>query len=236
MVHVALAYYWIILLWLVLVCLMLTPAPASSASSVGFPLYQFELCTRITSASSIELDLSGLTQFEGTRPVKVKTFLHPTIPDDAYVPSDVTDDARHNMARFSEDAAGRGVSYDMGNFGRPYGYGSRGDKVSLTLRVVMVDTAGTIVTVFLSYENGALVPVSTNASIRGGRCQTHASPFHPFSRRVLCSTSVSYSRHDLVYLRRGLLDPQPSRRCAFSPPTLCRRREGPRRRLDHGCR
>ena len=71
------------------------------------------------------------------------------------------------MARFSEDAAGRGVSYDMGNFGRPYGYGSRGDKVSLTLRVVMVDTAGTIVTVFLSYENGALVPVSTNASIRG---------------------------------------------------------------------
>ena len=89
------------------------------------------------------------------------------IPDDAYVPSDVTDDARHNMARFSEDAAGRGGSYDMGNFGRPYGYGSRGDKVSQTLRVVMVDTAGTIVTVFLSYESGTLAPVSTNASIRG---------------------------------------------------------------------
>lgn len=130
-------------------------------------LLMVEARTGSNKAASIELDLSGLTQFEGTRPVKVKTFLHPTIPDDAYVPSDVTDDARHNMARFSDDAAGRGVSYDMGNFGRPYGYGSRGDKVSLTLRVVMVDTAGTIVTVFLSYENGALVPVSRNASIRG---------------------------------------------------------------------
>lgn len=141
---------------------MLTTASAS-CHFVSFVGRVSSLPFGITSASSIELDLSGLSQFEGTRPVKVKTFLHPTIPDDAYVPSDVTDDARHNLAASS----GRGVSYDMGNYGRPYGYGSRGDKVSLTLRVVMVDTAGTIVTVFLSYENGILAPVSTNASIRG---------------------------------------------------------------------
>lgn len=89
------------------------------------------------------------------------------------------------MARFSDDAAGRGVSYDMGNFGRPYGYGSRGDKVSLTLRVVMVDTAGTIVTVFLSYENGALVPVSRNASIRGTMSDPRSSIPSPLSSRPL---------------------------------------------------
>ena len=79
------------------------------------------------------------------------------------------------MARFSEDATGRGhgsVSYEMGNYGRPYGYGSRGYKGALTLRVVMVDTAGTIVTVFLSYKNGVLGPIKpSNPSTRGDQRQ-----------------------------------------------------------------
>ena len=154
--------------------LVLTPVPSPS-----YP-----------AASSVELDLSGLSQLEGTRPVKVKTFLHPTIPADACAASDVGDDMRHNMARFSEDATGRGggpASYDLGNYGRPYGYGSRGSKASLTLRVVLVDTAGTIVTVFLSCENGILGPIT-----RGGDVDVRPMLIHSIPSLVASSAPHLY--------------------------------------------
>ena len=184
--------------------LVLTPVPSPS-----YP-----------AASSVELDLSGLSQLEGTRPVKVKTFLHPTIPDDACAASDVGDDMRHNMARFSEDATGRGggpASYDLGNYGRPYGYGSRGSKASLTLRVVLVDTAGTIVTVFLSCENGILGPIT-----RGGDVDVRPMLIHSIPSLVASSaphlyltpgTTLSTSDVDFLTPTRLVV--------ALSPHLLC---------------